>query len=81
MGTASVSCAPPCTCTALESLDSFVPLERVSVTRLRAVRLARGGGEDALGDIARIDNGGELAHGVKALEAWLDATPVADGPA
>ncbi|WP_110630906.1 ribose 1,5-bisphosphokinase [Salinicola salarius] len=44
-------------------------------------RLARGGGEDALSDIARIDNGGELAHGVKALEAWLDATPVADGPA
>ena len=44
MGTASVSCAPPCTCTALESLDSYVPLERVSVTRLRAVRLARGDG-------------------------------------
>ena len=73
MGTASVSCAPPCTCapnaspnpspnpstnpspshpnpdpnsrcTALESLDSYVPTERVSVTRLRAVRLARGGG-------------------------------------
>ena len=44
MGTASVSCAPPCTCAALESLDAYVPRERVSVTRLRAVRLARGGG-------------------------------------
>ena len=44
MGTASVSCAPPCVCTALESLDAYVPRERVSVTRLRAVRLQRGGG-------------------------------------
>ena len=50
MGSASVSCAPPCTCTALESLDAYVPTERVSVTRLRGVRLARagGGGECAL---------------------------------
>lgn len=73
MGSASVSCAPPCTCaphassnprprpspsprpnrpepdsnprcTALESLDAYVPTERVSVTRLRGVRLARAGG-------------------------------------
>lgn len=42
-------------------------------------RLARGGGEEALGDIPRIDNGGELVHGVQALEAWLDASRVPDG--
>ncbi|MCI0509549.1 ribose 1,5-bisphosphokinase [Chromohalobacter marismortui] len=37
-------------------------------------RLARRGEEAALSDIARIDNGGELAEGVVALEAWLDAS-------
>ncbi|KAA0018821.1 ribose 1,5-bisphosphokinase [Salinicola corii] len=37
-----------------------------------AARLARGDEVDSLGDVPRIDNGGELAHGVKALEAWFD---------
>ena len=44
MGNAAVSCAPPCRCAALEPLDAYVPRERVSVTRLRAVRLSRMGG-------------------------------------
>lgn len=39
-------------------------------------RLARGDEEDELGDIPRIDNGGELAHGVRALESWFDAGTV-----
>ena len=44
MGDAAVSCAPPCRCAALEPLDAYVPRERVSVTRLRGVRLSRAGG-------------------------------------
>lgn len=44
-------------------------------------RLARSCEEETLSGVARIDNGGELAEGVKALEAWLDAAPVSDDPA
>ncbi|OLO04963.1 ribose 1,5-bisphosphokinase [Salinicola socius] len=44
-------------------------------------RLARSCEEHALSGVARIDNGGALAEGVKTLEAWLDAAPVADDPA
>ncbi|WP_322528328.1 ribose 1,5-bisphosphokinase [Salinicola sp. LHM] len=44
-------------------------------------RLARSGEEETLSGVARIDNGGELAEGVKTLEAWLDDAPVSDDPA
>ncbi|WP_110673859.1 ribose 1,5-bisphosphokinase [Salinicola sp. RZ23] len=36
-------------------------------------RLARVGDEETLGDIPRLDNGGELALSVAALEAWIEA--------
>lgn len=37
MGSAEVSCEPPCTCAALESIDGYEPKRRMSITRLRAV--------------------------------------------
>ncbi|WP_373190311.1 ribose 1,5-bisphosphokinase, partial [Halomonas sp.] len=36
-------------------------------------RLARSGEKEGVFNIAKIDNTGELADGVKALEAWLDS--------
>lgn len=43
-------------------------------------RLARGGDEEALGDIPRLDNGGELAQSIEALEAFVDASPATASP-
>ncbi|WP_106419068.1 ribose 1,5-bisphosphokinase [Salinicola tamaricis] len=43
-------------------------------------RLARGGDEETLGDIPRLDNGGELAQSIKALEAFVDASPATASP-
>ncbi|WP_110707291.1 ribose 1,5-bisphosphokinase [Salinicola sp. CR57] len=43
-------------------------------------RLARGGGEETLGDIPRLNNGGELAQSIKALEAFVDASPATASP-
>ena len=45
---------------------------RETPTEIEA-RLARRCEDDTLSGIARIDNGGELARGVDALESWLDA--------
>ncbi|MDH4571489.1 ribose 1,5-bisphosphokinase [Salinicola acroporae] len=43
-------------------------------------RLARGGGEESLVDLPRLDNGGELAQSVEALEAFVDASPATASP-
>ncbi|WP_342595895.1 ribose 1,5-bisphosphokinase [Salinicola lusitanus] len=43
-------------------------------------RLARGGDEETLGDIPRLDNGGELAQSIEALEAFVEASPATASP-